>query len=110
HSTLKLFATVIGAPENAGTFAARKWRRAHLPAAVPANAPSTSCASETLPFGVNVSWTLPLPGAPPWPHWPARVAALFRAVLAAFLSNSAAATLGLLLGAVARGGGFLAAT
>ena len=42
QSTLKLFATVMGAPENAGTFAALKWRSAHLPAAVPPKGPSTS--------------------------------------------------------------------
>jgi hypothetical protein len=62
---VKLFETVMGLPENGGTFALRKIDATHPPTEVPPNGAPLTLAVVTRPLGANVTCTLPLPVGPP---------------------------------------------
>src|SRR5262245_61549217 len=87
---VKLLATVVGSPENAGTRAARKTRATQPPTAVPARSPLTM-ALVARPLGAKVTTTRPPPVGPPGTLQPdVEPAALASAVTAAALSKGGA--------------------
>ena len=61
QGTRKLLATVTALPENAGTRAARQYRSAQLPVAVPAKRSETTRARKTRPLLEKVTCTFPFP-------------------------------------------------
>ena len=60
----KLFETVTGSPENAGTRALLKTPETQPPTEVPAKGGPLTLAVVTRPLGAKVIWTLPVPVGP----------------------------------------------